>query len=606
MNLVRLQPKGGGSDIEPYIVIVTLDEDFKGQIVLLTQGSEIMRGTCPMTSPYTVQFKPMKDGVWTASSTTLDGTTISNDTDPLTVWGTYNVTLENSFNLNKWLNRGRVTKTFASLDDVLADEETVRQLMTVHDSVDYLVITLSNDANTAEKILNNDICAKWINLRDYALDMLYANHTVKAVMDKVDKYGYGEWALVGQEWGLKGAVPVMTSNTAPYGVASASSVQGENKAYKAFSGSAWASTMGSGNNAWLQYKFVNPTKIKLIHLTGWHDPGYDLDGIFKLQASNDDDDSSFKDITTNFTLPKKNTEPKGIDFIIPEANQNYYFYYRLVCVKYNDNYGGGYAGVNDFKLYGRSLNVSVPTMTSDTEPWGEVSASSYIGSGYEPYKAFDGQTTTGWCPQTSDTIGNSYVAYDFKNKIAPKYAMVRKYHSSDTSAYSVKIQGYTDKWEDISNTISSTQTSSLTWTAIPITSNKICTKVRLVIMSEVVASGNINAQFYGADYSEKEFAQDGKVEYIYDHGIELMALTKTSSSALVTFDTTNCKTLRATLGKYATTSDKIQCGSANATLNGNPFSLGLDITNVNGNNATGFGNINVANMGDTSLWVENK
>ena len=45
MNLVRLQPKGGGSDIEPYIVIVTLDEDFKGQIVLLTQGSEIMRGT---------------------------------------------------------------------------------------------------------------------------------------------------------------------------------------------------------------------------------------------------------------------------------------------------------------------------------------------------------------------------------------------------------------------------------------------------------------------------------------------------------------------------------------------------------------------------------
>ena len=125
-------------------------------------------------------------------------------------------------------------------------------------------------------------------------------------------------------------------------------------------------------------------------------------------------------------------------------------------------------------------------------------------------------------------------------------------------------------------------------------------------MSEIVASGNINAQFYGVDYSEKEFAQDGKVEYIYDHGIELMALTKTSSSALVTFDTTNCKTLRATLGKYATKSDKIQCGSANATLNENPFSLGLDITNVNGNNATGFGNINVANMGDTSLWVENK
>lgn len=603
MNLVRLQ-YGGGSSIEPYTVIVSLNEEFKGQPVTLTQGTEIMRKTCPMTAPYKVEFKPMNDGVWVASSTTKDGNVVSVDTEPLLEWGIYNVTLESVFNFQTWLNRGRVEKTFTSLDDVLADEPTVRQLMTVHDSVDYFVATLSNDAATAEKILNNDICAKWINLRDYALDMLYANHTVKAVMDKVDKYGYGEWALVGQKWSPKGAVPVMTSNTAPYGVASASSVQGANETYKAFSGHSWASAIGSGNNAWLQYKFVNPTKIKLIHLTGWHDPGYDLDGVFKLQASNDE--SSFKDITTDFTLPKKTTVPEGIDVIIPEANQNYYFYYRLVCVKYNDNYGSGYAGVNDFKLYGRSLNVSVPTMTSDTEPWGEVSASSYIGSGYEPYKAFDGQTTTGWCPQTSDTIGNSYVAYDFKNEIVPKYAMVRKYHSSDTSAYSVKIQGYTDKWEDISNTISSTQTSSLTWTAIPITSNKVCTKVRLVIMSGSLASGNVNAQFYGADYSEKEFAQDGKVEYIYDHGIELMVLTKTSSSALVTFDTTNCKTLRATLGKYATTSDKIQCGSANATLNGNPFSLGLDITNVNGNNATGFGKINVANMGDTSLWVENK
>lgn len=602
MNLVRLQ-YGGGSSIEPYTVIVSLNEEFKGQPVTLTQGTEIMRKTCPMTAPYKVEFKPMNDGVWVTSSTTKDGNVVSVDTEPLLEWGIYNVTLENVFNFQTWLNRGRVEKTFTSLDDVLADEPTVRQLMTVHDSVDYLVATLSNDAATAEKILNNDICAKWINLRDYALDMLYAKPTVKAVMDKVDKYGYGEWALVGQEWGSKGAVPAMTSNTAPYGVASASSVQGTNEAYKAFSGHAWASAIGSGNNAWLQYKFVNPTKIKLIHLTGWHDPGYDLDGVFKLQASNDE--SSFKDITTNFTLPKKTTVPEGIDVIIPEANQNYYFYYRLVCVEYNDNYGG-YAGVNDFKLYGRSLNVSVPTMTSDTEPWGEVSASSYIGSGYEPYKAFDGQTTTGWCPQTSDTIGNSYVAYDFKNEIAPKYAMVRRYHASNKNAYSVKIQGYTDKWEDISNTISSTQTSTLTWTAIPITSNKVCTKVRLVIMSGSLASGNVNAQFYGVDYSEKEFAQDGKVEYIYDHGIELMALTKTSSSALVTFDTTNCKTLRATLGKYATTSDKIQCGSANATLNGNPFSLGLDITNVNGNNATGFGKINVANMGDTSLWVENK
>ena len=209
MNLVRLQ-YGGGSSIEPYTVIVSLDENFKGQPVTLTQGTEIMRKTCPTTAPYEVEFKPMNDGVWVASSTTKDGKVVSVDTEPLLEWGTYNVTLKSGFNFREWLNRGRVEKTFTSLDDVLADEPTVRQLMTVHDSVDYLVIELSNDTDIAQTILDNDICAKWINLRDYALDTLYANANVKAVMDSVDKYGYGEWALVSQ-------VPIMTSNTAPYG-----------------------------------------------------------------------------------------------------------------------------------------------------------------------------------------------------------------------------------------------------------------------------------------------------------------------------------------------------------------------------------------------------
>lgn len=608
MNLVRLQ-YGGGSSIEPYTVIVSLDEEFKGQPVTLTQGTEIMRNTCPMTAPYEVEFKPMNDGVWVASSTTKYGNVVSVDTEPLLEWGTYNVPLKSGFSFQKWLNRGRVEKTFTSLNDVLADEPTVRQLMTVHDSVDYLVTALSNDTNIANEILGNDICAKWINLRDYAFDMLEANANVKAVMDSVDKYGYGEWALIDGTWQPKGAVPVMTSNTAPYGVASASSKQGVNEAYKAFSGSTWASAIGAGTNAWLQYKFVNPTKIKLIHLTGWIDPGYDRDGVFKLQASNDD--SSFKDITTNFTLPKKATEPKGIDVIIPEANQNYYFYYRLVCVTYNDTYGSGYAGVNDFKLYGRSLNVSVPKMDGNNSPFGVASASSELSSQYASFMAFDGtNNNSDDCWIANDNTAK--IQYDFGKPIVVKFVeLANRLLDIPSEVRTFAIEGSDDDFNSIkytSPTLTNSNTSSGGKSAYEISNLKPCRYWRLRTITNdgtnYVAIGILN--FYGLDYSEKEFAQDGKVEYIYDHDIELMALTKTSSSALVTFDTTNCKTLRATLGKYATTSDKIQCGSANATLNGNPFSLGLDITNVNGNNATGFGNINVANMGDTSLWVENK
>ena len=599
MNLVRLQ-YGGGSSIEPYTVIVSLDEEFKGQTVTLTQGTEIMHKTCPMTAPYEVEFKPMNDGVWVASSTTKDGNVVSADTEPLLEWGTYNVTLESGFNFKNWLNRGRVEKNFTSLNDVLADEPTVRQLMTVHDSVDYLVRTLSNDTNIAKEILGNDICAKWINLRDYAFDMLEANANVKAVMDSVDKYGYGEWALIDGTWQPKGAVPVMTSNTAPYGVASASSAQGANVAYKAFSGSSWASALGAGTNAWLQYKFVNPTKIKLIHLTGWFDPGYARDGVFKLQASNDE--SSFKDITTNFTLPMKTTKPEGIDVIISEANQNYYFYYRLVCVTYNDTYGGGYAGLFDFKLYGRSLNVSVPKMDNYTTPFGEVIELGYVTSGYEGYRAFDNDLSTYWQSNTNYT---GMICYNFEKEVLVKNMYsIMKSPNTGVSKLEGSNTGNSNDWHSIySDNITADYPNTK---SVLINGNLTYKYYRATITRTDDVPQVTELQFYGLDYSEREFAEDSKVEYIYDHGIELMALTKTSSSALVTFDTTNCKTLRATLGKYATTSDKIQCGSANATLNGNPFSLGLDITNVNGNNATGFGNINVANMGDTSLWVENK
>lgn len=740
MNLVRLQPKGGGgTDLKPFIVeFLATNNDFNGQeVVMHYLGTPHAGETVVDVSGTVINRKltlyPLHDGIWSISSETINGKAFSKKIT-LEKWKEYDVTLEVGFDFNEWLRQGRVTETFSSLDEILADEKTIRQLMIVHNSVDYLVGTLAIDETTANIILDNDLCAKWINLSDYALDILYADENVKAVMDSVDKYGYGEWTLLPQvpkmttntapsgeasaygggsgaylafdgndsqgwnsenirpnwiqykftekkvingiyfsladgntkriktwtlqasndnfasdastidiasgtgndneknitfnnstayqyyrlfntvdsknntailelqfySWGAKGNVPIMTSNTAPYGVASASSTQGANEAYKAFSGYSWASALGAGTNAWLQYKFVNPTKIKLIHLTGWFDPGYDCDGVFKLQASNDG--SSFKDITTNFTLPMKTTKPEGIDVIISEANQNYYFYYRLVCVTYNDTYNGGYAGLTDFKLYGRSLNVSVPKMDNYTTPFGEVIELGYVAGGYEGYRAFDNDLSTYW---QSNTDYTGMICYNFEKEVLVKNMYsIMKTPNTGVSKLEGSNTGNSNDWHSIySDNITAGYPNTK---SVLINGNLTYKYYRATITRTDDVPQVTELQFYGLDYSEREFAEDSKVEYIYDHDIELMALTKTSSSALVTFDTTNCKTLRATLGKYATTSDKIQCGSANATLNGNPFSLGLDITNVNGNNATGFGNINVANMGDTSLWVENK
>ena len=158
----------------------------------------------------------------------------------------YNVTISASlYNYQGWLESiGKDASSYSTIEDVFADEKLLRELMTRHASVDYLVEWLAYDNEDAHTVLDNDYCAKWINLRDYALDMLYANPTVKAVMDEVDKYGYGEWVLIDEVWQPKGNVPVMTSNTSPYGVAFASSTWGSGyEAYRLFdnTNTPWAS-----------------------------------------------------------------------------------------------------------------------------------------------------------------------------------------------------------------------------------------------------------------------------------------------------------------------------------------------------------------------------
>ena len=432
MNLVRLQY--GGSSIEPYTVIVSLDENFEGQPVTLTQGTEIMRKTCPMTSPYVVEFKPMNDGVWVASSTTKDGKVVSVDTEPLLEWGTYNVTLESGFNFREWLNRGRVKKTFTSLDDVLADQPTVRQLMTVHDSVDYLVTALSNDAYTAKKILDNDICAKWINLRDYAFDMLEANANVKAVMDSVNKYGYGELALIDGTWQPKGAVPVMTSNTAPYGEVIASSVFTNYDKFKVFDdidSTYWTSNNQSSSvGEYIGYKFVNPICVKKVKCRLYANAL-----TFDVYGSNDNSKWD--------KLDSINTTTTSKDFNI--NNDKFYLYYKLQCVTEISNM----IGIYTLQFYGRQLKVSVPKMDGNNSPYGEAKASSELSSQYASFMAFDGtNNNSDDCWIANDTTAK--IQYDFGKPIVVKFVeLANRLLGTPSEVRTFAIEGSDDDFNSI-------------------------------------------------------------------------------------------------------------------------------------------------------------
>lgn len=578
----------------------------------------------------------------------------------------YNVTISASlYDYQGWLESiGKDPSHYSTIEDVFADEKLLRELMTRHASVDYLVEWLANNNEDAHTVLNNDYCAKWINLRDYALDMLYANPTVKSVMDEVDKYGYGEWALVGQvpkmtsntapygecsgssvysgrdyyyafnedtdewlsnsssvgqylqytftkpihisgfqikhkayrftsaisfkiqgyngdnwediseefnipsmdnavhtfdgkvnatkdyqsyrvyytssifsndnsfyqvylvqlyAWQPKGAVPVMTSNAAPYGKVSASSNGSAYPPYKAFdndSSSFWAAT--SSSNQWIQYKFSKPTCIKRIYIENTQTSNGDI------MASND---GSNWNTLKSFEISED--EKKYIDI----QNNEYYLYYRLGNM-YNSK--GNTVSLYKLQFYGRQLNVSVPTMTSNTAPWGEASMHADKGSSnssYPAWKAFDkvsnlalwnGNDKTG-----SGTINdNAYIRYRFANTIVPRMFGFRwgDDDSKPNYIFTVKVQGSNDGilWEDLSSDIEQSMTTNMKYYVLS-NANNVYKYMQLLYIAynmptDIACPQASEIQFYGVDYSEREFGEGSTMKYLYDHGVELEPL----------------------------------------------------------------------------------
>lgn len=67
------------------------------------------------------------------------------------------------------------------------------------------------------------------------------------------------------------------------------------------------------------------------------------------------------------------------------------------------------------------LNVKVPTMTSDTTPSGEASASSTVTSS-NPYYGFDNNSSTRWSSNINTTIVGQYLRYEFDRPVCIKMA----------------------------------------------------------------------------------------------------------------------------------------------------------------------------------------
>lgn len=145
------------------------------------------------------------------------------------------------------------------------------------------------------------------------------------------------------------ATPVMTSNTTPSGVASASSEHSSTTAaWAAFKqadvNEGWATSYGQITNAWIQYKFDNPKVIKKLHITLRDVVSYGMFKAFDFQASNNGADWTTLLSANNIV----NTPGSSYDYSID--NDDAYYYYRIFITD-TGGYTSDHIGLKRFDMY---------------------------------------------------------------------------------------------------------------------------------------------------------------------------------------------------------------------------------------------------------------
>lgn len=400
--------------------ISTSSSELYGKTITIKKSSTTV-GTTAFSAQGSASYTVHETGTYTCECEGYSGSaTVSAET-------TYNVTINAGWNLAAWITAGSTTEyplnpsLYADFSALEADEAAMRQLMTVHASVDYLAQATAGDS-LMQSVIGSDVCAKWINLSDYALDTLSAKSNIKSVMDTADKYGYGEWGKINSTtWGPLGNVPIMTSNNAPYGVASAGNEYGNNYiAAYAFNPSTnrhWTPKDEASN--WLQYRFVNPVIVKRVYFhfrQYYHSYSY----TWTLQASNDG--STWTDLKQ--ILNQSVDAGTDITRYVNVDNTNAYLYYR-VSGGFTINTDDGY----QFQFYGRELTVKQASAPTDgrkyihidsnyyTEDWGEKefatgsTRKTIYDHGVAPSGAITGGTKNPDC-LTLSAVGTATITID--------------------------------------------------------------------------------------------------------------------------------------------------------------------------------------------------
>lgn len=378
-------------------------------------------------------------------------------------------------------------------------------------------IDASNDGNTWTPLTDALTCPnsgdkQVVNINNNNYYLMYR-------LNCTSTYGsnYVLYTLQFYAYAPKGNVPIMTSNTAPYGEVSASATVQTYYPYNLFDNNDSTIWIGASSvtGQWVKYKFTNPMCAKRVKLKIVTNAGHDINPIIK--GSNDD--TTYTDLGTFSTISTAGEFSKDLEI------DNYYLYYMVYFPEIINVTNSWVITFSTLQFYGRELSVSVPTMTSDTTPYGEAFADSTAGGSL--WQAFDKDGSTPWASGGNYGYGNNYIGYKFGHKVRLGFvSVIGAKYGNETKARvkTIKVQGSNDgnTWVDVENgkEFILNEDTSITCYSINDATSYDMYRITCKDGWNAIGVAYREIQFYGFDYSEKEFEEGTTKKWLYDHGVE--------------------------------------------------------------------------------------
>lgn len=311
-----------------YVIKVFVPDEFLGKTITCVNGEE----SYSKVAESITEFECDADGTWTITCDEEE------ETVNVSYYGVYTVeivgyvdgkTVLPTDDIRTWLKCAKIHKPYLTIGEVINDSVTLLDLISNENACDYMARSkswaspITIDSTSMTLIGNNDYCAETL-LTDETWGLAIAN---SQYYDSV----------------LTVTNPNMTSNTTPYGKASASSILStQYDAWAAFdgnSGTRWT-TDTNQIDAWVKYEFPEPVLAKKIVIGN---------GAYKhnsvIQASNDVSNDASKWVSLTETLNLDGYEQRTISL----SNTTKYKYYRV----YRWSTGGTVFDWTDLKIYGR-------------------------------------------------------------------------------------------------------------------------------------------------------------------------------------------------------------------------------------------------------------